>query len=150
MHTIFRQKDRFIRLVNWSIAAAMSLCLAFTAQAGDETGAQGLKLTPHMQKELGDIPGKEGLMISVEFPPGYMIAPHRHDAHVFVYMLEGSMEMQVEGGQPVTLLPGDTFYENPQDVHSVARNLSGTKPARILVFFVKTKDVPPVLPVEKN
>lgn len=150
MRITSRQEDRLINFASWSVAAAMSLSLGFAAQEHDQNGATGVKLTPHMQKELGDIPGKEGLMISVEFPPGHVMDPHRHDAHLFVYMLEGSMEMQVKGGQPVTLLPGDTFYENPQDIHSVARNTSSEKPARFLVFFVKNKDAPPVLPVGKN
>jgi quercetin dioxygenase-like cupin family protein len=86
----------------------------------------------------------------VEFAPGYSDKAHRHDAYVFVYMLEGAVEMQVKDGKPVTLKPGDTFYENPKDVHTVTRNLSKTRPAKFLAFFVKNQNTPPVLPVSKN
>ena len=98
------------------------------------------------RKALPDLPGKEGLVLLVEFGPGHVDPPHRHDAHVFVYLLEGSVEMQVAGGKPVILKPGDTFYENPKDVHPVGRNLSKTQPAKLLVFFVKNEKTPPVLP----
>ena len=99
-----------------------------------------------MQKAMPEYPGKEGLLLLVEFPPGHGDPPHRHDAHAFVYILEGSVEMQVAGGKPVILKPGDTFYENPHDVHSVARNMSKTTAARFLVFFVKKENTPAVLP----
>lgn len=109
----------------------------------------GLKIAPKLAQDLPDVPGKEGLMITVEFPPGYVSEPHRHEAHTFVYVLEGTIEMQVEGGPLVRLKPGDTFYENPQDVHTVGRNVSKTKPAKFLVMFVKNKGTPPVLPAQK-
>ena len=108
------------------------------------------KVSPLMQKALPDLPGKEGLLLMVEYPPGHVDVPHRHDAHVFVYVLEGSVEMGVAGGKPVILKPGDTFYENPTDVHPVGRNMSKTKPARLLVFFVKNQNTPPVLPATKS
>jgi quercetin dioxygenase-like cupin family protein len=115
----------------------------------DEAG-HGVKVTPLMQQALPDVPGKEGLVLEVEFAPGHVDLPHRHDAHVFVYVLEGSVEMGVTGGRPVVLNPGDTFYENPQDVHPVGRNLSKTQPAKLLVFFVKSQNTPPVLPAASN
>lgn len=130
-----------------SLAVAGALLSPF-GLAAHEHGE--IKVTPNMAKDLSDIPGKEGLVVTVELPPGYASEPHRHEAHTFVYMLEGSVEMQVEGGKPVTLQPGEMFYENPQDIHTVARNLSSTKPARFLVFFVKNKNAPPVLPATKN
>jgi quercetin dioxygenase-like cupin family protein len=130
--------------------AMLGLLTAFSAgpALGDENH-DGLKITPKLAKELPDLPGKEGLMITVEFPPGYVSQPHRHEAHTFVYVLEGRIEMQVEGGPVVTLKPGDTFYENPEDVHTVARNASKTKPAKFLVLLVKNQGVPPVLPATK-
>jgi quercetin dioxygenase-like cupin family protein len=82
----------------------------------------------------------------VEYAPGWSSAEHRHDAHTFVYVLEGSVVMAVRGGKEVTLGAGQTFYESPDDVHSVSRNASTTKPARFLVFFVKDKDKPPITP----
>jgi quercetin dioxygenase-like cupin family protein len=85
-------------------------------------------------------------MITVEYAPGQASASHRHDAHTFVYVLEGSVVMQVKGGQPVTLTPGQTFYESPDDVHVVSRNASPTKPARFLVLFVKNKGAPVTVP----
>lgn len=87
-------------------------------------------------------------MVTVEFPPGHVSAPHRHEAHTFVYVLEGSIDMQVEGGELKHLKPGDVFYENPRDIHSVSTNASKTKPAKILVVFVKNKGVAPVLPAK--
>ena len=110
--------------------------------------AQEAKVTPLMSKDLTEFPGKEGLMIAVEYPPGSSDPVHRHNAHAFVYVLEGSVVMQVKGGKPVTLTPGQTFYEGSNDVHIVGRNASDTKPAKFLVFLVKDKSAP-VLVVEK-
>ena len=110
--------------------------------------AQDAKVTPLLLKDLTGIPGKEALMITVEYAPGATDAIHRHNAHVFVYLLEGSVVMQVRGGEEVTLVPGQTFYEGPQDVHVVGRNASKTEPAKFLVFFVKDKGVPPLVPAK--
>ena len=103
--------------------------------------AQQAKVTL-LSKDLIGIPGKEGTMITVEFAPGEIDAVHRHNAHVFVYVLEGTVVMQVRGGKELTLRPGDTFYESPQDIHVVGRNASKTEPAKFLVFFVKDKGAP--------
>jgi quercetin dioxygenase-like cupin family protein len=99
-----------------------------------------------MRQALPDYPGKEGVLVAVDFPPGHVDAAHRHPGHVFVYVLEGSVEMQVEGGELHTLKPGDTFYENPKDTHPVGRNVSKTESAKLLVFFVTDQNVPLVLP----
>jgi len=104
------------------------------------------KVTPLFSKDLADFPGKEGLMITVEYPPGSTDPIHRHNAHGFIYVLEGSIVMQVRGGKEVTLKPGQTFYEGPDDVHVVGRNASQTKPAKFVVFFVKDKGAPIVVP----
>jgi len=104
------------------------------------------KVTPLFSKDLADFPGKEGLMITVEYPPGSTDPIHRHNAHGFIYVLEGSIVMQVRGGKEVTLTPGQTFYEGPDDVHVVGRNASQTKPAKFVVFFVKDKGAPIVVP----
>ena len=104
------------------------------------------KVTPLFSKDLTDFPGKEGLMITVEYPPGSSDPIHRHNAHAFVYVLEGSIVMQVRGGKEMTLAPGQTFYEGPSDVHVVGRNASQTKPAKFVVFLVKDKDAPVVVP----
>ena len=95
------------------------------------------KVMQVLSKDLTDFPGKEGLMITVEYPPGSSDPIHRHNAHAFVYVLEGSIVMQVRGGKEVTLTPGQTFYEGPSDVHVVGRNASQTKPAKFVVFLVK-------------
>ena len=110
--------------------------------------AQQAKVTPLLSKDLTGIPGKEGTMITVEFAPGEVDAIHRHNAHVFVYVLEGTVVMQVKGGKELTLRPGDTFYESPQDIHVVGRNASKTEPAKFLVFFVKDKGAPLLVPVK--
>jgi quercetin dioxygenase-like cupin family protein len=119
------------------VAVAAVFGMVTAAAAADEP-----KVTPLMTQELVGTPGKEATMIAVEYAPGWSSAEHRHDAHTFVYVLEGSVVMQVRGGKEVTLGPGQTFYESPDDVHSVSRNASTTKPARFLVFFVKDKDKP--------
>jgi quercetin dioxygenase-like cupin family protein len=93
-------------------------------------------------KDLLGVPGKEVLMVTVEYLPGGASLPHRHDAQVFVYVLEGELTMQVAGSPPVTLTPGQTFYENPTDVHLVSANASKTAAAKILVFIVKDKGAP--------
>ena len=110
--------------------------------------AQDAQVTPLMSKDLADFPGKEGLMITVVYPPGASDPIHRHNAHAFVYVLEGSVVMQVKGGKEVTLTPGQTFYEGPNDIHMVGRNASTTKPAKFLVFLVKNKNAPLLVPVK--
>jgi quercetin dioxygenase-like cupin family protein len=110
--------------------------------------AQKAKVTPLMSKDLTGIPGKQGEMLTVEFAPGEVGSPHRHNAYTFVYVLEGSIVMGVNGGKTVTLGPGQTFYESPDDIHTVGRNASTTQPAKFLVFFVKDKGAPDVVPVK--
>jgi quercetin dioxygenase-like cupin family protein len=110
--------------------------------------AQEPEVTPLMSKDLTDFPGKEGLVMTVEYAPGGSDPIHRHNAHGFIYVLEGSVVMQVQGGTEVTLTPGQTFYEGPNDVHVVGRNASHTKPAKFLVFLVKNKGAPPLVPVK--
>jgi quercetin dioxygenase-like cupin family protein len=108
--------------------------------------AQEAKVTELFSKDLTNLPGKEGLMITVDYPPGSMDPIHRHNAHGFIYVLEGSIVMQVRGGNEVTLTPGQTFYEGPDDVHVVGRNASKTKPAKFVVLFVKDKGAPLLVP----
>jgi quercetin dioxygenase-like cupin family protein len=111
--------------------------------------AQEAKVTELMSKDMTNLPGgKEGLMITVEYPPGSVDPIHRHNAHAFVYVLEGSIVMQVRGGKEVVLTSGQTFYEGPNDVHVVGRNASKTKPARFVVFFVKDKGAPVLVPAK--
>src|SRR5262245_21535968 len=104
--------------------------------------AQDAQVTPILSKDLADFAGKEGLMITVVYPPGSSDPIHRHNAHAFVYGLEGSVVMQVKGGKEVTLAPGQSFYEGPNDIHVVGRNASTTKPAKLLVLLVKNKGAP--------
>ena len=119
-----------------------ALCL-FAGAAFAQQKSPGLLL----QKTLHDLPDREGMMLIVEYPPGASSAKHRHNAHTFVYVLEGSVIMQVEGGERVTLKPGETFYETPDDIHVVSMNASETEPAKILVFFVKRQGAPLSMPV---
>ena len=109
---------------------------------------EGPKVTSLMSKDLTENPGREVLMITVEHAPGGSSAIHRHNAHAFVYVLEGSVVMQLKGGQQVTLTPGQSFYEGPDDVHVVDRNASGTQPAKFLVLLIKDKGAPAVLPAQ--
>jgi quercetin dioxygenase-like cupin family protein len=110
--------------------------------------AQEAKVTSLMSKDLKDFPGKEGLMITVEYPPGATDPIHRHNAHAFVYVLEGSIVMQLKGGKEVTLTPGQTFYEGPDDVHIVGRSAEETKPAKFVVFLIKDKGAPVLVPMK--
>jgi quercetin dioxygenase-like cupin family protein len=105
-------------------------------------------VTPLMSKALDQFPGKEAVMITVEYPPGAVDPVHRHNASAFVYVLEGSVVMQVKGGKEVTLTPGQTFYEGPNDIHMVGRNASQTQPAKFLVVLLKDKGAPILVPVK--
>src|SRR5262252_6618685 len=105
------------------------------------------KVTPVMSKDLPNLPGKEGLMLFVEYPPGSSDPIHRHNADAFVYVLEGTIVMQVRGGKEVTLTSGQSFYEGPDDVHVVGRSASSTRPAKLLVLLVKNRGAPAAVPV---
>jgi quercetin dioxygenase-like cupin family protein len=104
-------------------------------------------VTSLTSKDLPEFPGKEVLMILVDYPPGSSDPIHRHNAHAFIYVLEGSIIMQVKDGKEVMLTPGQTFYEGPNDVHVVGKNASSTKPAKFVVFFVKDKGAPVLVPL---
>ena len=110
--------------------------------------AQEPKVTSLMSKDLKDFPGKELLMITVEHAPGGSSPIHRHNAHAMLYVLEGSVVQQVKGGKEVTLTPGQTFYEGPDDIHVVDRNASKTQPAKFVVFLIKDKGAPALVPVK--
>ncbi len=112
---------------------------ALFAQPALASGIDGVSVTPLMSKDLSDLPGKEGLVITVDYAPGAADPVHRHRAHGFIYVLEGSIVMQVKGGKEVTLTPGQTFYEGPNDIHTVGRNASTTQPAKFLVVLLKKK-----------
>ena len=124
------------------------LILALACLMSGMLAAQEAKVTQLLSKDLTDLPGKEGLMITVEYPPGGSDPIHRHNAHAFVYVLEGSVVMQVRGGKQTVLKPGQTFYEGPNDVHIVGRNASRTKPAKFIVFLVKNKGAPVLVPAK--
>lgn len=123
----------------------LGLALLFLVTSA--VAAQEAKVTSLMSKDLTETPGREVLMITVDYPPGARDPIHRHNAHAFVYVLEGSIVMQVKGGKEITLTPGQTFYEGPDDVHLVGRNASSTKPAKFLVVLVKDKGAPVLAPV---
>jgi quercetin dioxygenase-like cupin family protein len=125
------------------LVALVLLCLMTGTAA-----AQQPKITSLMTNDLPENPGREVLVITVEHAPGGSSSIHRHNAHAFVYVLEGSVVMQVKGRQQVTLTPGQTFYEGPADVHVVDRNASDTKPAKFLVFMIKDKGAPALVPVD--
>ena len=129
------------------VFAALSLRDAAAADSTTDKSKEA-KVTELFSKDMTDFPGKEGLMLLIEYPPGSKDPVHRHNAHGFIYVLEGSIIMQVRGGKEVTLTPGQTFYEGPEDVHVVGRNASETKSAKFLVVFVKDKGAPVLVPSE--
>ena len=135
---------RVFKILCVSILFATGSALAQPAP----TAAPQASVTELMSKALAEHPGKELLMITVDYPPGAVDPVHRHDAHAFVYVLEGSIVMQVKGGKEVTLTPGQSFYEGPNDIHVVGRNASKTKPAKFVVFLVKDKGAPVLTPVK--
>jgi quercetin dioxygenase-like cupin family protein len=128
----------------------LTLVLAFSMQLTPNARAAPPQpiVVPVMQKDLADVPGKEMVMLTVEYPPGAVEHIHRHDAYAFVYVLEGSIIEGVRGGKEVPLSPGQTFYEGPDDVHTVGRNASATKPAKFVVVMLKKKGGDAVLPAE--
>jgi len=124
---------------------AIAAC-AFAAQFASAAPPADVKEI--MSKPLTDLPGKEGLMLAVTYPPGAADEIHRHNAHAFVYVLEGSIVMQLRGAEPVTVKAGETFYEGPNDVHIVGRSATDTKPAKFVVFLVKNEGVPAFIPAK--
>ena len=122
--------------------------LMFLAVGASFAQPEQPQVTSLMSKDLTNMPGKEVLMITVEYPPGWSDPVHRHNAQGFIYVLEGSVVMQVQGGKEVTLTPGQTFYEGIDDVHVIGRNASTTKPAKLLVLLVKNKGAPVLVPVK--
>jgi quercetin dioxygenase-like cupin family protein len=149
MRVLFRRiKRRGVAISTLGILGT-AVVLAFGSQPiHSARAAESAVVTPLMQKDLADVPGKEMLMITVDYPPGSVDHVHRHDAHAFIYVLQGSIVMQVRGGKEVTLGPGQTFYEGPNDVHTVGRNASATEPAKFIVVLLKKKGVDVVLPAE--
>lgn len=128
------------------VSALLLILGALLPQNGSAQQPQQVTVTDLMSKELGEAPGRELSMIEVEYAPGGADPVHRHRAHGFIYVLEGSVVMQVKGGEPVTLTPGQTFYEAPDDLHVVGRNASNSEPAKFLVVLLKDKNAPVLIP----
>ena len=143
--TAHTNHHRFMRPGHLVLILLLSLGLCFKTTA---LLAEQAIVSPLMSKDLKEFPGKEGVLIAVEYPPGASDPIHRHNAHAFVYVLEGSIVMQLKGGKQVTLTPGETFYEGPNDVHTVGRTASNTQPAKFLVFLIKEKGAPVLVPVK--
>lgn len=130
------------------VASLALMCTGVVLAGEDAATAPAPIVTTLSKRKLPDYPGKEALMLAVEYPPGSVDHVHRHDANAFVYVLQGSIVMGVAGGNPVTLRPGDTFYEGPEDVHTVGRNASRQDPAKFVVVLLKDIDKPAVLPAD--
>jgi len=141
-HAIHRRSMKL-----WYFVLALNLSIGLCLTSGTAIAQEAI-VKSLMSKDLKDFPGKEGLLIAVEYPPGATDPIHRHNAHAFVYVLEGSIVMQLKGGKEVTLTPGQTFYEGPDDVHIVGRSADKTKPAKFVVFLVKNKGAPVFVPVK--
>ena len=129
--------NKMVLVLLLALSSTLVLSSAFSLPIG--------KVTRLMTKDLPDVPGKEGMVETVDFAPGEVSQPHRHNADLFVYVLEGSIITQVKGDSPLTVHVGEVFYESPTDVHIVSRNASETQPARLLVFYVKAKGAPPTV-----
>ena len=131
----------------WGAGLLLAIGATFSTGSDAHGGAAGPVVSQRFTKALADIPGKEALVLTVEYPPGGADPVHRHDAHGIIYVLEGEILMGVKGGQTVTLRPGDTFYESPDDIHTVGRNASDTKSAKFLVVLVKNTGRDAFIPV---
>lgn len=134
-----------------ALAAAVSCGMSAHAQHSPDrqsasAQAENVLVTPVLTMPLAGAPGKEVSMSVVEYAPGAASPPHRHNADVFVYVLEGTVIMQVEGGERATLTAGQTFHELPTDIHAVSRNASDTEPAKILAILVKEEGAPATVP----
>lgn len=136
------------RILSASLAYVLVSTLALGLEPVRAAAQQHAEVAELMSKDLPELPGSEGTMITVVYPPGSTDPIHRHNAHAFVYVLEGSIVMQLKDGKEVTLKPGETFYEGPNDVHIVGRNASKTEPAKFVVFLIKKKGAPIVVPVQ--
>jgi quercetin dioxygenase-like cupin family protein len=140
-----------MRKITISLAGLVALFFVGFVAAGDhDAGAPPPVVTTLMTEALPDYSGKEMLMLSVEYPPGGADPVHRHDAEAFVYVLEGSIVMGVNGDKPVTLTAGQTFHEGPHDIHTIGRNASREKPARFLAILLKDKDKPALIPADRR
>lgn len=124
------------------VAVSTLLALSPLVSLGAPPGTADAVVTDLMQRDLASSPTQEALMLTVTYRPGGASLPHRHDAQVFVYVLEGEMIMQVDGNAPATLRAGQTFYEGPGDIHRISANASKTTSAKILVFMIKNKGKP--------
>ena len=131
----------------WGAGLLLAIGALFTAETGAHGGAGEPIVDQRFSKALADIPGKEALLLTVEYPPGGADPVHRHDAHGIIYVLEGEILMGVKGGQTVTLRPGDTFYEGPDDIHTIGRNASDSRPAKFLVLLLKNSGKDAFIPV---
>jgi quercetin dioxygenase-like cupin family protein len=129
----------------WTLFALLTWAGSTAVHAAEATPPT---LEPLVEKDLPALAGQAGLLATVTYAPGGASGPHRHNADTFVYVLEGSVVMQVEGGEAQTLGPGDTFYESRADIHAVSKNASMTEPAKFLVFIIKDKDAPISVPVD--
>ena len=129
-------------LLPLAFVAGLTMCQAQAVAAGKDPAPGPAVIQQLMDKELAGVPGRELLMLTVEYLPAGASLPHRHDAQVLVYVLQGAVVMQVAGSPAVTLRKGETFFEGPNDVHVVSANASKTAPAKILVFIVKDKGKP--------
>src|SRR6185503_16831620 len=127
-------------------SAVQTVLMGLVTLVVGTSAVQDTKVTPLLTKDLAGIAGKEAVMLTVEYAPGAASTRHRHNANTFVYVLEGSIVMQVEGGKEVTLGPGQTFYESPDDIHTVSKNASNSQPAKFVVFMMKEKGAPVVIP----
>ncbi len=134
-----------MKLTLSTLVVSATVCLLGALPAAADNTAT---VTPLMKEELPNYPGKEGLMISVDYGPGGSTPIHKHEANAFVYVLEGSIVMQLKGEKEVTLSPGETFYEGASDIHLVSRNASKSKPAKFIVVLLKNKDAPVLMPVK--
>ena len=135
-------------LVSVVLAAIAAIGFFSAAQSAGSPAAPEPKVTPLMSQPLPESPGKEALMLLVEYPPGAVEHKHRHDAHAFVYVLEGNIVLGVQGQPEVPLGPGQTFHEGPNDIHTVGRNASKTEPAKFVVVLLKDKGKPVLTPLE--
>ena len=138
-----------VQNIRRKISTILKCFLLLSCAIAGASAKEPVRVTDLMTKALANVPGKEVTMLTVSYAPGAADPVHRHNASAFVYVLEGAVVMQMKGGKEVTLHPGETFYESPDGIHQVGRNASKTAPAKFLVFLVKEKGAPILVPVPK-
>ena len=127
------------------IVALAALILGIVVSVNAQQGRASRDI---LQRAGASVGGRDVVTAMHVYHGGVSEAQHIHPGDLVGYVVEGMVTLAQDGKAPVTLTAGQTFYENPTDVHRVSANASTTAPAKILVFMVKDKDKPATTPAK--